>query len=146
MKIISIAILLLLAACSETEQTTPEAKIRAVVAQIEEGVEQRSLSQVIDHISDDYSDHKGRDKKSIARMTQLQILRNQNIHILTRIKSINIDNHYASIELSSAMSSRSLDLNIEANRLKADSYRASLALKNESGQWRIISSSWQRGW
>ena len=146
MKIITAIALLLLTACSESEDVTPQAQIKAIIEQVEEGVEQRSLSQVLNNISETYSDHKGRTKKDIARMTQLQILRNENIHILTRIKFIDVVDSYASVELSSAMTSRALDLNIEANRLKADSYKVSIAFKKEPDQWRIVSTSWQRGW
>lgn len=133
-------------ACADSETSSPEQKIRKTLSTIEDGIENRSLSQVIDNISDDYSDHQGRVKKDIKRLTQFQILKNQNIHLFTRIKSIEVNDGYASIELSSAMTSLNIDLSIEANRIKANSYKTSLVLKNESGDWRVISSSWQRGW
>jgi len=133
--IIFVALLFLLSACANNEDVTPEQQIKQTLAAIEQGIEDRSLSQVIDHISDDYSDPYGRNKKNIKGLTQLQILKNQNIVILTRIKSIDIDNGYASVELSAAMTARGIDLNIEENRLKANSYKSS-----------VVSSSWQRGW
>lgn len=145
-KLIIIAIFLLMTACGDSDTQTPEQQIKKVLTVIEEGIENRSLSQVIDNISNDYNDPHGRNKKEIKRLTQFQILKNQNIHIFTRIKSIEIDNDYASVELSAAMTSRAIDLTIEKNRLKADTYKASIVLKNESGQWRAISSSWQQGW
>jgi len=145
-KLVIIIGLLSLFACNNDSSLDPEQEIRQTLASIEEGIEQRSLSQVVDHISDDYSDHQGRVKKDIKRLTQLQILRNQNIHLFTRIKSIEINELYASVELSTAMASRGVDLSIAENRLKANSYKSSIVLKNESGDWRVVSTSWQTGW
>ncbi len=133
------------AGCNQT-QSTPEQQIRDTLNSIEQGVEERSLSQAIDNIDDNYKDHQGRTKQDIKRYLQLQILRNQNITILSRIKSIEINQNIASVELSAATAARGTDLTIEANRLKADSHKASIVLKETAGQWKITSSSWQRGW
>jgi len=143
---IIIGLFYLCAACSNDLDLSPEQEIRNTLSSIEEGIEQRSLSQVIDHISDDYNDHQGRKKQDIKRMTQLQILRNQKIHLFTRIKSIEINEAYASVELSTAMTSRGVDLSIDKNRLKADSYKSSIVLKSTSGKWLVTSASWETGW
>ena len=133
-------------ACSNNADLDPEQEIRNTLSSIEKGIENRSLSQVIDHISDDYKDHQGQLKQDIKRLTQFQILKNKNIHLFTRIKSIEIDHPFASVELSTAMASQSIDLSVAENRLKADTYKASIVLKNEGNNWYIVSSSWQRGW
>lgn len=147
MKQLSLVLMLIvLHACNNSQHDTPEQQIRKVLSSIEQGIEERSLSQVIDHIDDDYKDHHGRIKQDIKRYVQLQILRNQNITVFTRIKSIEIEDIYASVELSAATAARGVDLNIEANRLKADSHKASIVFKNNSEGWQITSSSWQRGW
>lgn len=137
---------LLLSACNNDNNVTPTQQIKQILTSIEEGIEQRSLSQVLDNFSDEYNDHEGRNKKKIKQLTQFQILKNQNIHIFTRIKSIDIEKNYASVELSIAMTAREVDLSIEKNRLKADTYKSSIVLKNESGKWKVISSSWKKGW
>lgn len=140
-------ILVTLAACSnDSSAPTPEQAIRKTLSKIEEGIEGRSLSQVMDRISDDYNDSKGRLKQDIKRYTQLQILRNQKIHIFTRIKSIKIDKKRAKVEISSAMTSREGDLSIEENRLKADTFSSTIVLNEQDGKWMVTSSNWQRGW
>lgn len=136
----------LLSACSSEPDLSPELQVRDTLQAIEEGVEARSLSAIMQHVSDDYQDHRGQSKKDIARLMQLQIIRNQNINIFTRIKSIEINGGTASVELSSAMAARALDLSIESNRLKADTAKFSLVLAQEGNHWRIQSGSWQRGW
>ncbi len=136
----------MLCACSSEPTLSPEQKIRATLQAIETGVEDRSLSAIMEHVSEDYQDHRGHTKKEVARIMQLQIIRNQNINIFTHIKSIDINGDVASVELSSAMASRALDLSLESNRLKADTARFSLVLAKEGDRWRVQSGSWQSGW
>ena len=137
---------LLLAACSSEPDVSPEQQVRDTLEAIEIAVEARSLSGIMEHVSDDYQDHRGQTKKDVARLMQLQIIRNQNITIFTRIKSIDIHDGIAGVELSSAMASRAIDLSIESNRLKADTAKFSLVLTKEGNQWQVQSGSWQRGW
>jgi len=97
------------------------------------------------HLDDNYLDHKGRTKQDLKRYLQLQILRNQNITILSKIKSINVTENTASVELSSASAAKGTDLTIAANRLKANIRNVSLVLKHNSGAWKVVSASWNRG-
>ena len=137
-KLFLILALFFITACDNDTQT-PEQQIKAVIADIEQGIEERSLSQVMEHISDDYHDHKGRSKKDIKRYVQLQILRNQNITILSRVKSLDIQNDIASVELSAAAAARGSELNIAS--VRADTHKASVVLKSDSGDWKVISAS-----
>ena len=141
-----ILMLLLLTSCSQTKEDSPEQQIRQVLANIEQGIEDRSLSAVMDNIDDNYNDHQGRTKKDLKRYLQLQILRNQNITIFSKIRSLEVNQQLASIELSAASAARGVDLNIETNRLKADSHRASIVLTETNDGWKVTSSSWNRGW
>lgn len=143
-KLFLIFILVVFTACSENSDS-PEKQVKTVITSIEQGIEKRSLSQVTDHIDDNYLDHKGRTKQDIKRYLQLHILRNQNITILSRIKSFEFSENTASIELSAASAARGTDLSIDANRLKADTHNASIVLNNSSGSWKIISASWGVG-
>ena len=136
--------LIFFAACNKNPDS-PEEQIKGVIASIEQGIEDRSLSQVIKHLDDNYLDHKGRTKQDLKRYLQLQILRNQNITILSKIKSINITENTASVELSSASAAKGTDLTIAANRLKANIRNVSLVLKHNSGAWKVVSASWNKG-
>jgi len=139
-------LIVLVSGCSSDPDLSPEQQVRDTLAAIETGVEARSLSAIMEHVSENYQDHRGQTKKDVTRLMQLQIIRNQNINIFTRIKSIEINNGVASVELSSAMASRAVDLSIESNRLKADTAKFSLVLTKEGNHWRVQSSNWQRGW
>jgi len=141
---------LVLSACSGSEPESPEQQVRAVLAAIEEASEQRSLSGMMQHISNDYIDHRGNTNKDVKRLLQIHLLRNQNISVFTRISSLEVNTdsqpQTASVELSAAMAARGVDLSLETNRLKANTHRFSLALTLEGDAWRISSGSWQRGW
>lgn len=137
---------LFITACGSSDSQSPEQQVKAVLSAIEVGVEARSLSQVMEHISENYKDHRGNDKKTVARLMQFQILRNQNINIFTVIKRIEINNKKATVELSAAMAAKEVDLSIESNRLRANAHRFSILLENQDNQWRVHSVSWQRGW
>jgi len=138
--------LLLLAACGAEEALSPENQVRATLASIEQAAEQRSMTDFMQFIADDYADHHGNDKKRIRGIMQLQFLRNQNINIFSRIRSIDIQDGTASVELSAAMAAVGVDLSLETNRLKANSHQFSLVLREHDGEWRVQSGSWQRGW
>lgn len=141
---------LLLNACSSSELESPEKQVRAVLVAIEEASEQRSLSGMMQHVSDGYIDHRGNTNKDIKRLLQIHLLRNQNISVFTRISSLEINSDVlpqtASVELSAAMAARGVDLSLESNRLKANTHRFSLVFTLEDDTWRISSASWQRGW
>ena len=138
-------ILLMLTACGSSEQNTPEDRVKATLEAIESAAEERSLSGVMDHISEQYQDHQGNTKKDIARLVQFQIIRNQKISAFTLIRSLEINDDFAAVELSAAMSGRE-ELSNEKDILKADAYRFSIVLADEDGDWRVRSVSWDRGW
>ena len=137
---------LTLTGCSSDSELSEEDKVRATLAAIEEAAEKRSLSGMTEHVSESYQDYEGNDFKRIKSILQLQILKNQNINIFSKIRELNIAGSTATVELSVAIASTGIDLSSEANRLRADTYRFSVVLNSLDGQWKIKSLSWQRGW
>jgi len=141
---------LLLTSCNSSDTISPEEQVRAVLSAIETAAEERSLSRIMEHISDDYIDHRGQTKRDIKRLMQIHLLRNQNISVFTRIRSVDIDSentpNIASVEVSAAMAARGVDLSLDSNRLKADTHSFSLVLTLHDDTWLITSGSWQRGW
>ncbi len=139
-------ILILLVGCNSSPELSPEQQVRNTIAAIELATEERSLSGVMEHVSDQYADHQGNDKKAIKQMFQLQIIRNQQINIFSVVRDLEVEGQFASAEVSAAMASRDVDLSNESNRLRADTHRFSVAFANEDGEWKVRSVSWQRGW
>jgi len=138
----------LLWACSDKPAETPEERIRATLKSLETAAEARSVSDFMQHVSEDYVDHRGNKKKEIEGILRLQYLRNQNIHILSTIQSLDIQGDVATVEISTAMAATEAGLEENSSRLKANTHRFSVVLRSSDAQqtWLIDSVSWQRGW
>ncbi|MGH1429424.1 MAG: hypothetical protein ACRBEE_15920 [Arenicella sp.] len=138
---------LTITACSN-DPTSPEQQVRNSLSAMEEAAQERSTSDFMKYISDDYSDLHGNNKDDLKRLVQVLFLRNQKIHIFTAVRSLELNYGFAKVEVSAAMTSREVDLSQEKNRLKADTQRFSLTLipKKNSDIWLVKSAEWQRGW
>lgn len=136
---------IVLMSCS-TETLLPEEKIKQTIAAMELATEERSLSRFMQHVSEQYSDHEGNNRKAIAGYVQFNIIRNQNINIFSLIQSIEVNGPTASVEVSTAMGSRDDDLSNESNRLKANTMHFSVLFQLEDDDWLVKSVSWRQGW
>ena len=137
---------LILAACSG-DPTSPEQQVRNSLAAMETAAQERSMSGVMKYISDDYFDLQGNNKKALKRFLQVLFLRNQKINIFTVVRSLEVKNGTAKVEISAAMTSREVDLSEEKNRLKADTQRFSIILRpNNNDVWLVQEAKWKRGW
>lgn len=142
----SAGLVLLLQACGAVDDNRPEDQIRQVLALMEQSAQDRSTSGVMEHISDNYVDHLGNDKKQIRQLITFQVLRNQKISVFTLIRSIEVNGESAEVELSVASAGRESDLSNESQRLTADVYRMSLLMQRADSKWQVASASWERGW
>jgi len=145
-KIILLVLCLGLLACSDQDPQSPEQRVKATLVAIEEAAEARSLSGIMRHVSGNYRDHQGRLSDDVKRTIQIYLLSNQQIHIFTRINSLEITGDLASVELLAAMASTEAALMNEEQRIRADTHRFSLLLVLEDDEWLLSSASWQRGW
>lgn len=143
---VNVVLYLLLSACGQEADSSPEQQVRSVISNIEQAAEERSLSGVMEHISEAYRDHQEYGKDDLRRLMQFQFIRNQKISIFSRIQSLNVDGDVATVELSAAMAAREIDLSEEQNRLRANLHSFSLVLKRHDDDWLIDSASWSRGW
>ena len=138
---------LIIVACAD-DPTSPEQQIRNSLLAMEAAAQERSTRDFMSYISDDYLDQQGNNKEGLKRCVQILFLRNQKIKIFTFVKSLEVNNGYAEVEISTAMTSRDIDLSQENNRLKADTQRFSITLSpnKNSDVWLVQSANWQRGW
>jgi hypothetical protein len=145
--LITSLIIILLTGCGGSDAPTPEQRVKAVLEAIESAAEQRSLSGLMEHISESYTDHRGQSKEDIRRLIQLHYLRNQNIHIFTTVQSLIIEDDTATVELNAAMAATEAEVESEQGRLRANTHRFAVVLKSANQQdWLVQSVSWQRGW
>ena len=141
-----LSLLVLISACSSDAPLSPEQKVKEVLEKIELAAEKRSLSGMMEHVSESYSDHKGYSKVDIQRFSQMQFIARQNINIFSVIRALEIVDGIAAVEMSVAMAGRDVDLANENNRLRADTIKFSIVLQSENDNWMIKSVSWEQGW
>ena len=137
--------LLSLTACSSNPDD-PEQQIREMLTKGEKAVEERSITSVLDHVTDNYKDKYGRNKKEIKRIVAAYILRNQSIHLLTRIHEIalNEDQTRAEVILYVGMAGVPVDNAEQLVYTRADLYRFDLSLALESGEWLVTAGTWDQ--
>jgi ATP/maltotriose-dependent transcriptional regulator MalT len=61
------------------DAATPEDRIRAVLAALEESAEARDAGAMKEHVSEAYRDAQGNDKATIGQVVALHLLRNQSV-------------------------------------------------------------------
>jgi len=136
-----------LAACTSEQPESPKEAVERTVKAIKSGAQARSLSAVMEHISDNYQDHLGQTKSDLRRLVQFQFLRNQNIFIYADIEELTINDDVATVEVNAAMAARASDLEAKNFLLRADTTRFSVVMRQVEGQhkWQVESVAWQSG-
>ncbi|GAB4510431.1 MAG: hypothetical protein Tsb0026_12230 [Sulfuricaulis sp.] len=139
-----LSIALFTGACS-SERDNPEAQVRALLAQGEAAAEKKESAILRKMISGKYSDSQSQDKKSIEAILRYYFLRNESIHLLTRVQQITIPQpETAQAIVMVAMASQPIADAEELERLRADLHRFEITLVRESGEWKVIRAEWRR--
>ncbi|GAB4345035.1 MAG: hypothetical protein Kow0089_21930 [Desulfobulbaceae bacterium] len=124
---------------------SPEEQVRRFVAAGEEAVENRSIGDVRNLISEEYGDDQGRTRRDLVALTARYLYANKNIHILTRIDELRFpEPDRAVLVLFAAMTGQNVsDLDSLLNT-QADLYRFDLVLRKEEGEWKLLQADWRR--
>lgn len=77
---------ILLSACGA--RTSDEEQVRAVIDAAEVAAEERDASDVLEHITSDYSDSNGFDRAQLQNFLRAYFLANPKIELLVRIESL----------------------------------------------------------
>jgi len=134
--------LCLLAGCrGETE--SPEARIRAVIDAIAAAVEAKDVGEVKAHVADDFEDAHGRDRRELGQLLTFHTMRNQSVHVMTRIKDITFrEGGLAAVELVAATAGRPLPESMPTAGLRADVYRIDADFEERGGEWQLTWAQW----
>ncbi|MDG4598057.1 MAG: hypothetical protein P9F75_20605 [Candidatus Contendobacter sp.] len=134
---------LLLIACSR-DATSPETQIRELIAQAQIAAEARDAASLRALIADDYADDQGNNRKAMESLIRLHILRNQSIHLFTRIRDIAfLQPDRATVRVAAAMAGRPVVSASELAGMNADLYRFDLELVRRGGSWRVQRAVWE---
>jgi hypothetical protein len=131
-------------ACS-SERDSPEAQVRALLTQGEAAAEKKESAVLRQMISGKYSDSQGQDKKAVDALLRYYFLRNQSIHLFTRIRQIGFpQTDLAQADVMVAMAGQPISDAEELERLRADLHRFEITLARENGEWKVIRAEWRR--
>jgi hypothetical protein len=131
-------------ACS-SERDSPEAQVRALLTQGEAAAEKKESAVLRQMISEKYSDSQGQDKKAVDALLRYYFLRNQSIHLFTRIRQIGFpQTDLAQADVMVAMAGQPISDAEELERLRADLHRFEITLARENGEWKVIRAEWRR--
>lgn len=143
-KLLLIAVVgVFVAACGGPEES-PEARIKDLVSRAEQAAEDHDLSVFRDSVSDDYQDDHGYNRQAVLRLVQGMLLRNQNIHLLSLVREVRVENGSAYARILVAMSSRPIESADALLNVRADLMRFDVQLVLESDEWRVRAVDWQR--
>jgi hypothetical protein len=111
---------------------------------VEIAVEKKEPKVLKEMISNRYADDEGNPKKQIAGLIALHHLRNEDIHLFTRIRSVEFpEPDRASVQVFVAMAARPIRDASDLSCLQADLYRFDLLFAFEGGAWRVIRAVWR---
>ena len=136
---------LTLAACSG-DQISAEDRVRALIDTVEQSVEAGSVRKTVHLLHADYTDPRHNGRQAASRTWFGITQRHRNIHLFTLTKTVELtpQQDSATAVVFVAMTGIPVESVEALISVKADLYRFELALVEEEGEWRILSSRWQR--
>jgi hypothetical protein len=119
-----IVVVILVSACGS--RTSDENQVRAVIDAAETAAEDRDASDVIDHVTSDYSDSNGYDRAQLQNFLRAYFLARPKLELLVRIESLEFPVAglgRARIAVNALPSGESATLDVE--------------FRQEKGEWRV---------
>lgn len=141
---VALLVALLTAGCGG-EPESPEAQVRAQITRAVEAAEAKDVGALRAMVSDRYSDPDGRDKRAVEAILRLHFLRNQSVHLYTRVQSVTVskpDRAEASVLV--AMAGVPITSEVELPALRADLHRFDIDFALEDDTWRVERAVWSR--
>ncbi|MFP4249219.1 MAG: hypothetical protein ACLFU7_06145 [Armatimonadota bacterium] len=115
---------------------TDRQQIMRVIANVERAVEQNRVSEVMDHISEEYEDPQGLDRRAIHRMALAGARNRRNIDLSVQVPEIEVTDDTARFVA---------DVQMRADGGDYEEFTVSGHLQRESGRWMVVSAEgWQR--
>ncbi len=131
----------LIQACSDNAES-PEKEIRRFIDAGISAAENRSIDELGNLMHENYLDQKGYSKKQLGSLLRAYFLRHKNIHLLTKIDSIEIlaDNQ-AAVRMHVAMAGSVISDVVALSALRARIYRFELQLVKQD-DWLLRHAVW----
>ncbi|MDH3465737.1 MAG: hypothetical protein OES26_07475 [Gammaproteobacteria bacterium] len=138
------AMTIFLAACS-SDPESPEQQIQNLIERLETAAEAKDLGVLRDALSDQYVDDRGYNKRSIVGLLRINLLRNESIYLLTRVKAIGFPvDDQATASVIVAMAGRPIASAEQLLAIDVDMHRFDLTLEQRDDDWQIVGAQWRR--
>ncbi len=136
-----LSLALLVSSCSQDDDS-PEAQIRRFIAAGIEAAEDRDSDALREMLHLSYRDARGYDRKQLAGLLRVYFLRHKNIHLFSKIDSIDLVNDgQATVNMHVAMAG-SIISDVDAlTSLRAQIYRFELELIKQP-EWQLQHARW----
>lgn len=142
--LLGLVVAVLLPGC-RGEPTSPEVEVRVLINSAAAAAEQKRVGMLGGLISENYADDRGRDKRTIEHLLRLHFLRNEALHLYTRVVSIALPQpDRAEAVVLVAMAGVPIASDQELSALRADLHRFEFSLAREPKSWRVQRAAWRR--
>lgn len=123
---------------------SPEAQVRAVIAEAQRAAEDRDASALFDLIAPGYHDGRGNGAEEIRRYVRGYLIAHQSIHMLTRVEEVELPaSDLARVRATVGMLGRETESQSSWD-LAAEVYEFDITLAREDGKWRVTRADWRR--
>lgn len=110
-----------------------------------QAAEKRSLSQIMNYISNDYQDEKGWKYIDVKRVLQIQIMRYKSLYIFKDIKNIEwLSEKTAQLKINIAVAAKPIKEISLLKNIKADLITFIIIMEQKEDQYVVTSASWER--
>jgi hypothetical protein len=132
------------AGCGKQPESA-EAQVRTQIARAVEAAEARDVGTLRAMVSDRYLDANGHDKRAIETLLRLHFLRNESVHLYTRVQSVTVPQpDRAAASMLVAMAGVPIASEAELPALRADLHRFDIEFALEDDHWRVQRAAWRR--
>ncbi len=126
-----------------SSESDPELIISDFLEKAEEAFEDRSPRALRELISNDYFDTHQRNAKEIGAVGSGYIMRSRSIHLFTDLESAFFSGDQIHSTVLAAFAARPVSSRSLLPQINADLYWFEIVLTKESGDWKLVQSSWR---
>ena len=105
--------------------------------------EARSLSQIVEYVSENYSDNNGRGLRDIKRAIQLQLMRHKTLYVFSVINDIKwVDDSSADVQITAAMAGQPIKSASLLTSIRADMIKFNVHFVLDDEIFKVQSAQW----
>ena len=119
-----------------------EAELRETLNAMETAMESRDISEFMDHVSDEYKDSQNRVATDIRRVAQIHALGNRNMHILSSIGQLSVNEDFAEAVVFVAVAAQPIDSPESLANMRAELLRFRVEFEYHD-QWLVSAAEWK---